>query len=149
MARRKKSVTITTPGRDHGKVFLLTEMPPEEGEYWATRALELLEKSGELPAKADGTDQSATGAMAALAGAAALGINMARHLQDPSLNGMWQYVQFQPKNAKAPPQDLRDDHIEEWVTRLELRAAFFKLHVGFFSVENHSTSASILEESNS
>lgn len=128
MTRRVKEVTITTPGRDHGKKFVLTEMPAEEGEYWATRALELLEKSGELKTKADG--------MAGLAEAAGAGINIARHLQDPSLNGIWKYVQFKPDTPKAPLQDFREDHTEEWQTRLELRAAFFKLHVGFFSPEN-------------
>lgn len=130
MARRTKEVTITAPGRDHGKKFVLTEMPAEEGEYWATRALELIEKSGELNAKPAGDG------MAGLAEAAGAGINAARHLQDASLNGMWKYVQFKPENPKAPTQDLREDHIEEWQTRLELRAAFFKLHVGFFSPEN-------------
>jgi len=139
MARRTSEVTIKTQGRDHGKTFVLTEMPAEEGEYWATRALELIEKSSDLQPSAE----PQTGGMAALAEATAkrAGINIARHLQDESLNGMWKYVQFQPKDKDAPAQKLRDDHIEEWQTRLDLRVAFFRLHVGFFSPENRSTSA--------
>jgi hypothetical protein len=141
MSRRTKEITIKTQGRDHGKTFLLTEMPAEEGEFWATRALELLEKSGELKEKAAG--------MAALAEAAGAGINVARHLQDPSLNGMWQYVQFKPANHKAPAQALREDHIEEWQTRIELRVAFFHLHTGFFSSESPSGSVSTSTPSSS
>jgi hypothetical protein len=134
--RRTKDVTIKAQGRDHGKTFLLTEMPAEEGEFWATRALELLET--ELDKKSEKSE----GGMAALANAAAsrAGINIARRLQDPSLDGMWKYVQFQPKDKEAPAQKLRDDHIEEWETRLDLRVAFFRLHVGFFSPENPSIS---------
>lgn len=145
--RRTKEVTIKAQGRDHGKTFLLTEMPAEEGEFWATRALELLENSGELEKKAEKSD----GGMAALANAAAsrAGINIARRLQDPSLDGMWKYVQFQPKNKEAPPQALREDHIEEWETRLDLRVAFFRLHVGFFSPENPSISESASAPSSS
>lgn len=139
MTRRTTEVTIKTPGRDHGKTFLLTEMPAEEGEFWATRALELIEKSNELQP----SEEKSSGGMAGLAEATAkrAGINIARHLQDESLNGIWKYVQFQPKDKDAPAQKLREDHIEEWQTRLDLRVAFFRLHVGFFSPENPSTSA--------
>lgn len=137
MARRTQEVIIKSQGRDHGKTFVLTEMPAEEGEYWATRALELIQSSDDLQSQI-------SGGMAALADAVAAraGINITRHLQDASLNGMWKYVKFQPKNKEAPLQDLREDHIEEWTTRLDLRAAFFRLHVGFFSPENPSISGS-------
>lgn len=128
--RRHTTITISAAGRDKGKTFRLTEMPAEEGEYWATRALELIQ--GEVKG----------GGMAELADAAASGINIARRLQNPDLDGMWKYVQFQPENKEAPAQKLREDHIEEWQTRLDLRAAFFKLHVGFFSPESPSISAS-------
>lgn len=132
--RRHTTVTISTTGRDHGKTFRLTEMPAEEGEYWATRALELIQ----------GESETNGGGMAELADVAArrAGINLARRLQNPDLDGMWKYVQFQPENKDAPPQKLREDHIEEWQTRLDLRVAFFKLHVGFFSPENPSISGS-------
>lgn len=136
MTRRTIDVTISSAGRDEGKTFVLTEMPAEEGEYWATRAVELLEKAGALQEK------PVNDGMAGLAEVAGTAINVARHLQDSSLDGMWKYVRFRPKNHKAPAQDLRADHIEEWQTRLQLRAAFFRLHVGFFSPENPSTSAS-------
>jgi hypothetical protein len=132
-----REVTISSAGRDHGKTFVLTEMPAEEGEYWATRALELIEGSGEL--HKEGPKESG---MAGLAEAAS-GINVARKLQHPDLDGMWKYVQFRPKKNEAPPQPLRSDHIEEWQTRLELRSEFLRLHVGFFSPENPSTSGSV------
>ncbi len=132
--RQTKEVTIKAEGRDHGKTFILTEMPAYEGELWATRALELLEQSGQFKAQGSGA--------AGLAGAVAArdGIQIARLLQDSSLDGMWKHVQFQPSNRDVPPQPLREDHIEEWRTLLDLRVAYFRLLTGFFSPENPSIS---------
>lgn len=137
MARRTIDVTISAPGRDQGKTFILTEMPPYEGEIWATQAIELIRQArNEPPSEAEG--------MQALAASKAKGVTpqVARALQDPSLDGMWKYVAFQPKDSDAPPQKLRDDHIEEWRTRLALRVAFLNFHTDFFSPENPSISES-------
>lgn len=139
--RRHTTVKISTPGRDHGKTFRLTEMPAEEGEYWATRAIELIrgaESKGGMADLADVADA-----------AASEGINLARRLQNPDLDGMWKYVQFQPEDKDAPAQKLREDHIEEWQTRISLRVEFFKLHTGFFSQENPSISESASSPSRS
>src|SRR6185295_3065248 len=53
MGRRTRVVTITEPGRDIGKSFLLTELDAFAGEWWAIRALTLLGNAGvKLPAGA-------------------------------------------------------------------------------------------------
>jgi hypothetical protein len=132
VARRNKEVTITEEGRDKGKTFILTEMPAEEGELWATRAMELLELAGFIV-----SEETKAAGMAGLAVTARpFTFATGRALQDASLENMWSYVQFQPKNRDAPPQKLfagDDCQIEEWTTRLKLRVEFVQLHTGFFS----------------
>ena len=46
MARKTKRVTITAEGRDKGKTFLITELPADQAERWAIRALLALIQSG-------------------------------------------------------------------------------------------------------
>jgi hypothetical protein len=139
--RHKKEVHITESGRDEGKTFILTEMPAEQGEGWALRAMELLEKSGFIV-----TGQKENGMAGLAITARPFTLETARALQDPSLDAMWQYVQFQPKGdgpKLPPPQRLfsgDDCQIQEWTTRLKLRVAFVELHTGFFSREKAQTS---------
>lgn len=138
MSRRSIEITISNPGRDQGKTFILHEMPAMEGEVWATQAIELIRQ-----ARGESAEEGQEG-MQALAAKKAKGVSpaVARALQDPSLDGIWKYVEFKPKNAEAPAQKLREDHIEEWRTRLSLRVAFLNFHTDFFSPENPSTSES-------
>jgi hypothetical protein len=137
--RHTKEVTITEPGRDQGKIFVLTELPSEPGEIWATRALELLETAGFVAA----SEQKQNGMAGLAAAMPAFSFKVARALQDPTLDEMWQHVRFQPSDPRAPPQDLfKGDacQIQEWTTRLRLRFEYFRLHTGFFSREKASTS---------
>lgn len=137
--RQTKEVVITEPGRDQDKTFVLTEMPAEEGELWATRAMELLELAGFIVSK----DTKESGMAGLAVSARPFTFATGRALQDPSLDGMWQYVQYQPKNKEAPPQKLfsgKDCQIEEWTTRLKLRVEFVQLHTGFFTHARASTS---------
>jgi len=39
MARNVLDYTVTTDGRDKGKLFRITEMPASKGEKWAMRAI--------------------------------------------------------------------------------------------------------------
>lgn len=139
MSRRTKNVTITDDGRDKGKTFILTEMPSDEGELWATLALELLEKAGFIVPK-----EVKEGGMSGLAVTAyPFTFATGRALQTPELDGMWKYVQYQPKTEGVPPQKLfagNDCQIQEWTTRLKLRVEFVQLHTGFFTRGRPSTS---------
>jgi len=139
--RRTKEVTITEEGRDKGKTFLLTEMPAEEGELWATLAMDLLQRAGFIISKE--TKEAGMSGLAVTAQPFTFATG--RALQDPALDTMWRYVQYQPKKADAPPQKLfegDDCQIEEWTTRLKLRVEFVQLHTGFFSRGARSTSGS-------
>lgn len=165
--RHTREVVITEPGRDLGKMFILTEMPAHEGELWASRALELLDQAFAIVRAKDPSIVSTAIAAAAAAeeteadsadvpnkGMAGLAVKSrpftlptARALQDPSLDNMWDYVRFQPKDRSAATQPIFRDpeacQIQEWRTRLKLRMEFLDLHTGFFSPADPSASKGV------
>ena len=49
MPRQNQTIQITTQGRDFGKIYVITEMPAEQAEYWAMRALEAAAKNASVP----------------------------------------------------------------------------------------------------
>jgi hypothetical protein len=138
--RKKQTLTITDEGRDKGKVFVLTEMPADQAERWAIRALLALMNAGiELP---DGAADAGMAGIAA-AGYKALG-NLKFEVLEPLLDDMWGCVQYQHK-PNQPLQSLmagESSQIEEVSTRLQLRMAAFKLHTNFFSSEEAQTTDS-------
>lgn len=132
-------VRIDTPGADEGKTFILHPMPAAEAELWCVCAMDLLSKTGAItPAE----NQGAQGLAASMGVTIPTTMSALRALQNPELDGIWKYVRFKPENTGAPEQPLRDDHIEDWRTRLRLRFEFLRYHTGFFSPENRSTSGS-------
>ena len=139
MARKKLTYTVTTEGRDKGKVFVLTEMPASQAEAWAARALFALMNAGvEIPENL---------ADAGLAGLAMLGIHALAKLPyeaaKPLLDEMFQCVQIQPNPSNSNiVRKLVEDDIEEVATRLLLRKEILMLHVDFFTAGSGSTSAS-------
>lgn len=136
MARKTATITITTEGRDKGKVFVLQEMSATQAEKWAARALLALGSSGvEIPAGIEGQG---------LAGVAALGIRafagLPWHLAEPLLDEMFRCVSFIP--SPAHPNVVRgtapgavgpmvEEDIEEVGTRVRLREEVISLHLGF------------------
>lgn len=152
MARRIETLTIQTPaqpavpetfatdgtkvlgrpaipqGRDHGKVFILTEMPATAAERWATHATALL-------AKANATDVPESGGMATLAALPKNGLPALQALQDPSLDAWWDCVAYQHAPNQMPQKIIHGDgcQIEEIGTITKLRMKVLELHLGFFS----------------
>lgn len=128
MARKTASVTITAEGRDHGKVFLLTEMPASQAERWATRALLALGRSG-TPIDDDVKNSGMAGiAVYGLRAFAAVGFEDI----DPLLTEMMDCVQFVPDASKPTVvRDLIEDDIQEVATRVFLRSEVVALHLGF------------------
>jgi hypothetical protein len=127
--RRTKEVLI--PGerseelgqRDNGKRFLLTEMPADQAERWATRLYLAMSRSGlDLP---DGmTDWGAILAYGALRGLGSIQWSDA----EPLLAEMWGCVQIvEPMITRHPTAD----DIEEVTTRYRLRSEVIELHTGF------------------
>ena len=129
MARRTQRLVIDAAGRDKAKVFLLTEMPADQAEWWATRALLALTNAGaELPEGAQGAGMAGIAA----AGFAALAQLKAETIK-PLLDEMFQCVQYE-HNPKHPPQPIiagEASQIEEVATRVKIREALFELHTGF------------------
>lgn len=128
MARATASITITDANRDHGKAFLITEMPASKIESWAFRAILALMASGkELP---EGYENLG------LAGMAQLGLNALSGLKwevaEPLLQEIWDCIQYipDPKNSSVV-RGIIDQDVEELTTRIKLRAEVWKLHAGF------------------
>jgi hypothetical protein len=139
--RKTKRLTITGEGRDKGKTFILTEMPADQGERWALRALLALTNTGAaIPEEALG---------AGMAGLAAVGVQalgMLDSLQvQPLLDELWpSCVRYAPPNEKLMPQEIMpgvNSQIEEVKTRVEIYRELLNLHTGFFMPAELPTSA--------
>lgn len=117
-------------GRDHGKVFVVTEMPAIPGERWATQALALIIAAGQsMPSGAQ------EAGMAGLAAAPLASLPVVKALQDPSLDAWWDCVKYQ-HNPKHPLQEIFQGEacqIEEIATVSLLRVKVLEMHTGFFS----------------
>lgn len=133
MARRQKLVTIDHDApytRDNGKKFVLREMPSDQGERWAIRAiLGICSVNPNIPAET---------ANAGFAGLASLGVKLLLTVPEaiamPLIDEMFDQVFYQPPNEKIPPQAIiggGNSQIEEVATRLYLRQQLLELHLGF------------------
>lgn len=142
MTRHVRVVTITEDGRDKGKSFTLTEMPADQGEWWAIRALSVLGNAGlDLPKNALDAGMAGLASLEATRGAVSalfvVGLRMLPgvdvHALRPLLDEMMTCVQYQPP-GKFAAQAINDgvmSQIEEIQTRLQLRAELLELHLGF------------------
>ena len=134
MPRHVKTLTIHEDKqgyRDNDKTFIITEMPADQGERWATQVGYLIAQAGR---------QVPEGALdAGMAGLAAIGIDfqevaIARALQDPSVEeATWSCVQYMhdPKHAPQPIFSGDNCQIDEIKTRTALRMEVLKLHLNF------------------
>ncbi len=127
MARRIEHLTIAEKNRDEGKTFVLTEMPADQAEWWATRALLALTNAGaDLPNSGSG-----------MAGLAAAGFSALTQLKaetlKPLMDEMFECVKYEhnPKHPLQPILAGEASQIEEVSTRLKIREHLFELHTGF------------------
>lgn len=139
MARKTKIVTIEREGRDRGKSFLLTEMPPRQAEKWATRALLAIGRGARSEASADMKEELQG---AGMAGIAALGVQALTSIAfddaEPLMDEMLECVTFVPDPSKldqmtrAPiTRGLIEEDIEEVGTLALLRSEVLEVHLGF------------------
>lgn len=123
MARRVSEYRVETEGRDKDKVFVLTEMPSNQAEKWAMRAL--------MAAARAGVDIGDTAGMG-MQGVAMLGVaaltTMSWDEAEPLLDEMMTCVKIKEQSGV---REIFSDDIEEVSTRFLLRKAVFELHVGF------------------
>jgi len=127
MARRTKVVTIDAEkGRDHGKTFLVTEMPADAAEWWAIRALQ-----GILGANPDFDIDIFSAPLAKIAGFAFVGLSRipAEQLK-PLMDEMKGCVSVLLPDGKTTRALLPND-VEDFMTWVELRKEVFEVLTGF------------------
>lgn len=134
----RKSIRYTVPGvrtdkigeRDNGKTFVLTEMPADQAERWALRALFAMQMAGvELP---DDAESAGIAALASVGLKAMTSIPWA--VAEPLLAEMMACVQYVPEAAGVAPQAIMEgvaSQVEDVKTRFMLRLKVFELHTGF------------------
>lgn len=131
--RNTKIVQIDKPGRDLGKVFVLTEMPATVAEKWAVRAFLAMARSGvEIPDELAGSG---------IAGLMSLGLQALSGITwsdaEPLLDEMLRCVRIRPDPRNDDviralvDRGTDGDDIEEISTRLFLRKEVWALHTGF------------------
>lgn len=123
MARRTKDITIEAENRDHGKTFVITEMPSEQAEWWAFRVLQAL--IGGNP------DLSLDAPLSELAkaGIKAIGRIPADQAK-PIYDEMMGCVSVRLPSGGT--RDLLPTDIEEIGTRMKLRIEVGAMHLDFF-----------------
>ncbi len=134
MARRTRSF-VATYGRDKGKTFIITEMPADQAERWASRALLALANGGtQLP---DGVLDAGLAGLASMAGVFVMSVRALQGLEyhkvGPLLDEMMDCVQYVPAGG-IPPQKLftgENSQIEEVQTRISLRGEVLQVHTDF------------------
>lgn len=128
MARKTKTVTISTEGRDQGKAFYITEMSAFAAEKWATRAISAMARSGvDMPEEV--LDAGMAGILV-LGAKAILSVDFME--AEPLLEEMMACVQLIPDPSK--PEVMRrvhEDDIEEVSTLVFLRNEVLEIHLGF------------------
>ena len=137
MARKTKEVRITSgtleTNRDHGKLFVITEMSAMNAERWASDALHGLTQAGvELPddIKSAGTMGIATLGMKALGGVPP---DVMHDLMDRMMTCIVYYPDPQRREVFRPATGLPpyENDIEEISTLARLRGECFMLHTNF------------------
>lgn len=128
MARKTKTITITTEGRDKGNVFVLTEMPARAAHAWATRALFAVMNGG--------VDIPQDIMQAGFAGIAAIGVkalgNVHLDVAQPLLDELFACVQALPDPSKPNiVRSLVESDAEEVSTLFKLQMEVLALHVDF------------------
>jgi hypothetical protein len=120
---------VQDEGRDHGKVFFITEMSAARAESWAMRVLlALMANNSSIP---EGMEELGMAGLAEV-GLKALG-GLRWEVAEPLLAEMLACLQIIPDPSKTHVQrELIDEDIEEVSTRLKLRMEVFKIHTDFF-----------------
>jgi hypothetical protein len=136
MARKVITYKVDAEGRDQGKSYVITEMPATAGQRWALRAFLALARNGiQVP---DNVKEQGLAAFAKLGFQliASLPFEEADYLFDE----LMACVQMNPSGSIT--RKLREDDIEEIMTRFTLCKEVFALHVDFLKVAKPSTPAS-------
>lgn len=128
MARLEKIVEISG-GRDDGKVFKVTELPPMRSYKWIIRAIKMLAASGiELP---QGTESLGIAGLAGI-NFKDLAAQIDWHELEPLLDELMVCVTMIPdKNNQAVSRPLVASDVEDALTFAKLQQEAFFIHVNF------------------
>lgn len=131
--RNHENVTITSDNRDHGKTFVVTEMPAWQALQWCAKALLSLSQSGS-DIKPGALVKAAQGGPETLA---KLGLQIFSLVPSgvalPLMSEIRACVKFQPPTGEFAVAIKDGDmcQIEEISTWFVLLKAAFILHLGF------------------
>ncbi len=132
--RKHEDVTITADNRDHGKTFIVTEMPAWQALQWCAKALLALSQSG-ADIKPGALVKASEGGPETLA---ALGLEIFTLVPSsvalPLMQEVRACVTFQSPGGLAAVGIKDGDmcQVEEISTWFILLKAAFILHLGFF-----------------
>jgi hypothetical protein len=141
--RKVITVTIVEPGRDLGKVYQLTEVSAIQADKWGIRAMLALNRSGaEIPEEI---------MRMGIIGVMMVGVHKLRGVEwrdlEPLIDEMLTCVAVVPTPTQPNVvRQLFPDDIEEVMTLALLRKEVWKLHVGFTSPVDPSTSPTTAAE---
>jgi len=157
LARQTKVVKIDNPSsRDHGKAYLITEMPARRAEALALRALLALGRSGAM----DVPEEVSSGATAAVAAIAPVGGPVGQLGAFAAAGRFEKFMRIAPEEAQSILDELMDcvkimpnpdrsemarglhgeDDVEEVSTLFQLKMEVLNLHLGFLQGGDGSSS---------
>ena len=155
MSRHTKRVTIAAPGRDFGKVFELNEMPSDQGERWATRAIIALANAGAKLPEGVLNRPSMAGLELSWRNVFVTGIQALQGVREadvrPLLDEMKLLVTWcppAPAGVQMPTQPIfsgEQSQVEEIATWYFLYGEVLELHLGFSLAAMLSTTDSAPE----
>lgn len=142
MSRREAAITITTPGRDLGKIYHIRELYAVPAEEWFARAMQMLLRAGvDVPPNI--LEQGAMGFVTMGIGACLTGLGKApfddtKLLMDQMMTCL---VGYQEKAGSARIENINVilDQTEEVSTLIRLREEIISLHLGFSLAAKLST----------
>ena len=141
MARKTKTVIIPAEegNRDRDKVFIVTEMSAEAGEWWAMRAVLAICNSNVDLGKIDNVEDLGWVAMASIGLQALSGVDP--NIAKPLLDELMACVRIMPDPSQqhiTMPIGFggadSSHHIEEISTRVLLRKEAFLIHANFSEI---------------
>jgi hypothetical protein len=113
--------------RDSGKQFVITEMPPTQGEAWAIRAVLAIVGSAKMPENAAG--------MGGIVDLLRMGVDSLSSLKwddaKPLLDEMMDTIRYRPDPKVDVTFALTETDIEEIGTRIKLKKLVWDLNAGF------------------
>lgn len=135
--RNTKEIVITDGGRDHGKRYVIVEMPARKGEWWAARLLSAMARSGvEVPDDVLNSGMAGIYALGVKMVLSALGMPDAKPLLDEMFDSCVSIVPDPSKpnitRGAGGIAPLTDDDIEDVGTLMMLRKEILGLHIDFF-----------------